>query len=163
MSTGAKLLPKSIFSIRGIYYFCVVMHSNQQLDCDYATVLDCRTRCLDRAPINTQVIWNHSSPWWLSNTTNGVALGPPMHNLSVQFSSVLPLASSHLKHWNAVYLSQEVTACLRIILSPSPLLHIPSGPLSSRSTELLHIVTDPTMQCFAVSWILPYCKDFYFW
>lgn len=91
---------------------------------------------------------------------NGLALGLPTHSLSIQFSSILPLASSHLENGDAAHLSQEATGCLRIILSPSPLRHIPSGPLSSRSTELLLIVTGPTEQCITVSQIPLYCKGF---
>lgn len=57
-----------------------------------------------------------------------------------------------------MYLSHEVTACLSITLSPSPPLHIPSGPLSSRSTELLFIVTGRTVRCITVAL---YCKGLF--
>lgn len=67
---------------------------------------------------------------------------------------------SQFMNWDGVYLSREVTVCLRITLSPSPLLHIPSGPLSSRSTELLFLVTGSAAQCITVSQLALYCKGF---
>lgn len=67
---------------------------------------------------------------------------------------------SQFMNWDGVYLSHEVTACLHITLSPSPLFHIPSGSLSSRSAERLFIVTGCTVQCITVSQRPPYCKGF---
>lgn len=90
-------------------------------------------------------------PWWLGNIANGLAPGSPRHSLSIQFSSILPLASFHLTERAAVCLSWEPANRLRIILGPGRLLHIPFGPPSSWSTELPLIVTGPKVHCITAS------------
>lgn len=102
------------------------------------------------------VRWSEISDWWgftlwLGNLANGLALGSPRHSLSIQFSSILLRASFHLTERAAVCFSRGPSDHLRIILCPGPLLHIPFGPLSSRSTELPLIVTGPTVHCITGS------------
>lgn len=92
-----------------------------------------------------------SFPWWPSNMANGLVLVLPRHSLSIQFSSILALATSHLENWEALCLSQGVTACLCIMLSPSPLLHIPSGPLSFTPLSTFSLWQAP--RCSALQWL----------
>lgn len=96
MSTGTRPLSQSIPYIRGIYYFSfAVLFSS-------ASWLEFCLRVWLPGELPSTLRWSEISdwrsfPWWLGNMANGLAQGLPRHSLSIQFSSVLPLASSLLE------------------------------------------------------------------
>lgn len=150
MSTGARLLSQPFPRIRNIYDF----NSDLTLFKLFSSpsVFDCWLGCCQTATVR----WSEIPEWWgcprwIDNIANGLALGSPRHSLSIQFSSISPLASFHLTERAAVCLSWEPANHLLIILCPGRLLHIPFGPPSSRSTELPLIVTGPIVHCITAS------------
>lgn len=136
----------------------VLCFSHQHLDWDSASPL-C---CWSAGQVDPSTLrWSETSDWrsaprWLYNIANGFAQGPAQARLvDTILLGFSPLASSHLEpihelRW-CVPFPWGRPAYFHITLSPSCTLHIPSGPLSSRSTELLFIVTGRTVQCITAS------------
>lgn len=167
MSTGTRPLYQSIPYIRGIYYFsfAVLFSSAPWLGFCFSVWLlgrmagESSHQHSGEVKSQTDGAFPGDSATWL------MALLRACPGIACRYNSLpfchLPVPIwSQFMNWDGVYLSHEVTACLRITLTPSPPLHIPSGPLSSRSTELLFIVTGRTVQCITVSQRPLYCKGF---
>lgn len=162
MSIGTTALSQSFADIRGIYCFSFAV---------LFSLAPWLRFCLG-GWLRRRTAWesSHQHSGEVKSQTDGafpgglvtwlMALLRACPGIDCQYNSLplFPLASFHLEPILGVYLSHEVTACLSITLSPSPPLHIPSGPLSSRSTELLFIVTGRTVQCITLTL---YCKGLF--
>lgn len=152
MSTGTRPLSQSILYVSGIYYFsfAVLFPSAPWLEFCLGV------RLLGRMTGES----SHQHSGEVKSQTDGafpgdlatwlMALLRACPGIACRYNSLplfhLPVPIwSQFMNWDGVYLSHEVTVCLCITLIPSSPLHILSGPLSSRSTELLLVVTRRTV------------------
>lgn len=141
--------------------------SHQHLDWD--SVFGCWAQWPERAPINTQVKWNHRLTelnlvtqrhiyWPCSRACLGIAC--PFNSL--KFCHLPVPIWRQFMNWDGVYLSHEVTACLHITLSPSPSFYMPLwSPLLSLHWAAVHCDRPYSAVHYSDSTSL-YCKGFYF-